>query len=441
MRGFQALFSSKGLNRAVLLVLLLAFTLGMGRLLLLRFKAGDVFPPYSTLRSDPLGTKAFYEGLKALGSVSVKRNYESFSRMDLTENSGLFFLGTWAYMLDNIPEETADLFEEFVLNGGNLVIAYHPEKPVRPRKVTKDEKARDGADGERGQGKDGSETEERGVKGSKPDDPEKGEDKDGEDEREFPSIKRVSLEERWGFIVKHAERKAFKREAQRVSRPGYKNLPVKIPWNSALYFHEIEDPWRPVYTRGGSPVIMERPLGRGRLTMSADSYLLSNEAMSRERYPRLLAWFVGNSNELVFDETHLGSGRSPGIMSLAWEYNLYWLALGLLFVSGLFIWKNSSHFVPPLDEYAGENETVLSGRDSTNGLISLLRRSFQDKDILEICYREWCGHFMPKQGFLSDKAERIKAELDAGALGSKRKKDPVGTYKAMCKILSRRVRL
>ena len=226
-----------------------------------------------------------------------------------------------------------------------------------------------------------------------------------------------------------------------MSHSEYENLPVKIPCNSALYFDEIQDPWRAVYTRGGSPVIIERPFGRGRLVMSADSYLFSNEAMSRNRYPRLLAWYVGNSQELVFDETHLGSGRSPGMMSLAWEYDLYWLALGLLMVSGLFIWKNSSHFVPPRDEEADENETILAQRDSTTGLISLLRRSFQDKDILEICYREWYGHFIPKNGFLSDKVKQIKAELDSHALGSKRTKDPVGTYKAICKILSRRARL
>ena len=38
-------------------------TLGLIRLFKLRFEAGDVYPAYSSLRSDPLGTMAFYESL------------------------------------------------------------------------------------------------------------------------------------------------------------------------------------------------------------------------------------------------------------------------------------------------------------------------------------------------------------------------------------------
>ena len=39
------------------------FVLGVIYLFLLRFEAGDVYPPYSSLRADPLGTMAWYESL------------------------------------------------------------------------------------------------------------------------------------------------------------------------------------------------------------------------------------------------------------------------------------------------------------------------------------------------------------------------------------------
>ena len=48
--------------------------------LLLRFESGDVLPEYSTLRADPMGTKAFYESLENLG-LPVERNYRTMSQL------------------------------------------------------------------------------------------------------------------------------------------------------------------------------------------------------------------------------------------------------------------------------------------------------------------------------------------------------------------------
>ena len=39
------------------------FVAGLIQLFLLRFKAGDVYPAYSSLRSDPLGTQVLFESL------------------------------------------------------------------------------------------------------------------------------------------------------------------------------------------------------------------------------------------------------------------------------------------------------------------------------------------------------------------------------------------
>ncbi len=49
-------------NLAVLLLGGL-FVTGLIQLILLRFESGDVYPPYSSLRADPLGCKALYESL------------------------------------------------------------------------------------------------------------------------------------------------------------------------------------------------------------------------------------------------------------------------------------------------------------------------------------------------------------------------------------------
>ena len=41
------------------------FAIGLFQLFRLRFAVGDVYPEYSSLRSDPVGTMAFYESLRA----------------------------------------------------------------------------------------------------------------------------------------------------------------------------------------------------------------------------------------------------------------------------------------------------------------------------------------------------------------------------------------
>ena len=39
----------------------IGFAVGITKLFLLRFEAGDVYPPYSSLRADPLGTMVLYK--------------------------------------------------------------------------------------------------------------------------------------------------------------------------------------------------------------------------------------------------------------------------------------------------------------------------------------------------------------------------------------------
>ena len=64
-----------------LILLTLLFFIGMIHLFSLRFESGDIYPAYSSLRTDPLGTKVFYEGLRALPDISVDRHFETVSRI------------------------------------------------------------------------------------------------------------------------------------------------------------------------------------------------------------------------------------------------------------------------------------------------------------------------------------------------------------------------
>ena len=60
-----------------LILLIGLFCLLLVNLFLLRFRAGDIYPPYSSLRSDPLGTKAL---VKALVGVALGHEQRAHGR-------------------------------------------------------------------------------------------------------------------------------------------------------------------------------------------------------------------------------------------------------------------------------------------------------------------------------------------------------------------------
>ena len=68
-----------GPNRAgyfvIALALAAAFVWTALRLLGVQFATGDVYPEYSSLRTDPLGTKLLYDSLAALPGIAVNRGY------------------------------------------------------------------------------------------------------------------------------------------------------------------------------------------------------------------------------------------------------------------------------------------------------------------------------------------------------------------------------
>ena len=64
---------------------LITFCYGVAHLLVLRFQTGDVYAPYSTLRSDPLGTRVLFESLASMRAWIWEVKvccYERFTHVD-----------------------------------------------------------------------------------------------------------------------------------------------------------------------------------------------------------------------------------------------------------------------------------------------------------------------------------------------------------------------
>ena len=165
---------------------------------------------------------------------------------------------------------------------------------------------------------------------------------------------------------------------------------------------------------------------------------MSNEALRSERYPELLAWTVGQNASIIFDETHLGVHIKPGVLSLIKKYRFHWFIFAVAVLAILFVWKNSVYFVPPLkNSRYRSGQDVYSNRDSTQGLISLLRRNIPTRQLLHICAREWRRTFQRDQRFASDKSEAAQSVIAMIKAYAAPSNDPVAGYRRISKIISR----
>ncbi len=417
-----------------LFLVVAVFIAGVFRLFVLRFEAGDVYPPYSSLRSDPLGSRAFCDSLENLKSVSVKRNYSPLSDAHSGRDTTLFYLGARAFQMGSIRPDLSKAFDRFVLSGGRLVISFFPVKK-KPRHEKADrfsEKSRE--DGETREQKSTSkdkQTSSRSNESSKK--YQKGKD------NLLPEFfdKSVSMKDHWGVSVRYDDKSSFLKDAKRVSASKTEPLPYSISWHTALYFHDLQGPWGVIYSRNDLPVIIERKFGMGSIVLCADSYLFSNEALREERHPKLLSWLIGKNSSVIFDEAHFGIQKRQGIVTLARTYRLHWPFFVLILLAGLFVWKNSTYFVPPRDEgpSTGENDIVFD-KGYNEGMISLLRRNISSRKILGVYFREWEKTLVPGKKTVTGQLDKIRAMLEKNGSGSSKQGDPVKGYQTIYRILS-----
>ncbi len=437
-------------NKTLLMLLvafLAIFIYGVGKMFLIRFEGGDVYAVYSSLRADPLGTKAFHDSLRNLRHTSVSRNYRPLSKLRHSREPTVLYLGARAWDLTLVDEDLLGAFEALTVAGGRLVISFSPisEKASMGRPW----KAMDSRRGTQEEGEDEadgdvpklSSAEAEGTKAAQPssqDAQKKNERAPGRDSGR-KRCQFVSLPDRWG--VRFGFDGNFKggKHGERARKTLGAELPNSISWHTALYFDSLAEPWRVIYTRGGHPVIIEREFGKGTIVLSADSYPFSNEALRAERYPELLVWFVGSNTDIVFDETHLGIRENPGVASLAREYRLNGLFFGIVLLVGLFAWKNSFSFIPARDRHplVARND-LASERDYTVGFVSSLRRNISAREILPICFEEWKKTLPPRNGELSDKLDRVQRVIYAQSSKSAERRNPVYGYQTIQRILSER---
>ncbi len=367
----------------LLLLGVAAFVFGLVRLFNLRCQAGDVYPPYSSFRADPLGTKALYESLRRL--VDTSRHLQRWTRLDGPPGSTLLFLGVNPEHLQFRKDEIQAL-ENFVGNGGRLIISFLPRYryrvPLKP----------------------------------------------GEENL-------IKAKSRWDFDYGYALLPKGPDGSYLHPSAGLASdspLPPELSWHSAIYFTNLPPAWSAIYAISNDlPVMIERRLGDGTIVLSSDSYFLSNEALMTERHTPLLTWIVGPARRVVFDETHLGVREEPGLASLARRYRLHGLAAGLLLLALLFIWRSAASFVPA-PEIAGASQTI-AGKEAAEGFVNLLRRNILPDELAAVCIAEWkraCARRIPPA-----RLQQVQAVIDQENQLSSGRRDPLLIYRALARVL------
>lgn len=423
------------LKNRTTLVLLLAllfagFVFGTAKLFRLRFDRGDVYPPSSSLRSDPLGAKIIYESLREMDSFEVYRLYEPLDKVASGRGKTLFVLGAGVWSLNWVAKQEVKDIEKFLFDGGRIIVSFAPVNSKNWR-LRREERAQ----------REEAEKKAKTKKGEKIKKEKRDRKKSPLEDGEFEI---VSLLEKWNLKLDFVDLETEDGVAipVNVSRSADSEaLPEILSWHTALCFDVQSNAWQEIYSRDTNAVVIEREFGKGSVVLCSDSYLFSNEAMRKERHPKLLAWFVGQNRSVLFDETHLGVNSDPGIAALARKYRLHGFFAGLLLLAGLFVWQNSISPVPPSadDPFEGRN-AVVAGKDASAGFVNLLRRSISPAEISALCFEEWKRsgiHHRQREEHLR-KIQTLVAEENSKP---SRQRNPLKIYREISTLLIQRKNL
>lgn len=408
-------------------VAVLVICAAAGWLFDLRLGSGEVYPPYSSLRADALGTKALYDALDSLPGLAVSRDYRPLSRLAPAARLVLV-AGANARRWETLGEKKLQALDRAAENGARIVVVLRAEQirgrpdddepdrddeeaPVAvvpaPKKKPDDDKKKASA------GKDEKKPDKQAAK--------KIPGAEAETTRTLKEAWHIELKRRWLMVP---------RESAERTADAPPELPEGVPWRSDLHFApEPDSPWRVLYRRAGEPVLVERPLGRGSLVLAGDSFFLSNEAMQRSRATPLLSWLVAGQHRIVFAEGELGVLEDNGIGALARRYGLGGALALCVLLGALYAWRRLVPFRPVADDTEGADGIELS-HDAGAGVTTLLQRSLDPAAQLAASVDEW----KKSRQAGAHAGARLDQAWQAGASS----RDPAETYNAIAQALRRR---
>ncbi len=386
------------------------------RVMHLRFARGDIYPRYSSLRHDPLGTSAYYESLDRLPGRHAERNMLPLvdRRPDTDDTVFLFGLRLWSELLNEkgTRSPTTDAATAVVGSGGRLLLSFAPSRMSSFLNSTNMwDLFADAPATNRVAGLDGT--------NSVP------------AEAEVVPTKRhtMSIGAWTGAELSISSFDGqFPRMAAATPYAIELELPASLPVYTDLCLTNLTEQWSVLYRVAGHPVVAERRAGRGTLAITTLSYIFSNEALRHNREPAFLAWAVGAHPNAIFDEWHLGVTPRDGVAALARGYGLTGAVVILLLLGILFVWQRSM----PLVVHSAtrvSGRRVTAGRSTHAGLVNLLMRSIPARDMLPTCLTHWHAAHSTRPPLTDDTTAAI--DSDIAALRERKRPHPadiVATY-------------
>jgi hypothetical protein len=298
-----------------------------------QFASGEIYPEFSSMRTDRLGTRLLYDSLGKLPGVTVERN---FLPMEFLPRDGatLVLLGLRPMQVNWNDALLLRAVEGIASRGNRVVVAMH----IDP-------------EGRRLGQEDFDRREEPKTRGA-------------EKKSQPPPPQKPPIQTMWKVSLKIAS-------DQTKPHP--------------LYFEQAEG-WRVREKVGQKILAIERDFGQGSVVLMAESADFTNgSSVALDRLPQV-SWTFGPYRRIVFDEQHLGIAESGSVVGMARQFRLMGLAFGLGICAALFIWRNASSFPPPTSSRSVER---FSGRTSQAGLLTLLKRHIPPAGLAGVCWREW----------------------------------------------------
>jgi hypothetical protein len=328
----------------------------------IRMETSDSFPEYSTYRADPKGLKALYASLQATDLLQVSRRLLSSKILSSGENQVLIVAGIQPDR-EIVSDEDSQFLDHWLATGGRLIIALRSEKNQAP---------------------EGTPTPQANQ----------------EITNDSSVLLWRSLIRRWGAVIVPTN--------EISSATAHSALFGTIPrWLGRNSFDLLTKDWKIIAVQGTRSVVIERAFAQGSLVLLADSFPLSNEALSVDRNTDFLLWLIEKRVGVMFDEIHLGLSEQPGIMTLAQRYGLQGTLVSTVAVLLLFIWKCQYTLVPRTKDQ--RKLLSVSGSSSDQVFLNLLQRTIARKDLLGVCLQTWLKTARPTAAQLA-RLEKFRSE-------------------------------
>lgn len=318
-----------------ILLLLILLLIGGWMLYSMRYQGSDIYPYYSTFRSDRMGTKVLYESLKSFSEFKVKRNLRPLVELKDNKELCLLVLGCHPGSLETDFKE----IEDSALTGERIIVSFKPK--MREVKKKKPQKKKKMVIGKRKSGAS-------------------------------------------GIVLRHLDRE-IKLPSKAIAEASLSVPDFKV--FSRNCFELKRKDWKVLFTLKGKPLIVEKSYsGGGSIVLCADSYMFSNEALAGEHNAELLLFLLKGRQNIVFDETHLGAAKTRNIVWLAKRYKLLPFLLAAAITLLLFIWRS---LLVPYNSSENNDDDFSPADFSNSSLVNMLRANYPVKALIKECWNEF----------------------------------------------------